>query len=149
MTGVEFSIQCHSPDDTVCFRREVDLVTEELCKPWDGVLNFLVCPFSTGVDTFPSFEMTFTQLNICSYLGSNTSPATHLYFDPSLYPPPPQEASFTLNKYQPWLNLKRDLMVAAHVEGNPICSNGYTRDKTMRLPSAGCYLHLVCSVPFL
>ena len=59
------------------------------------------------------------------------SSVTHLYFDPAMYPPPPPGATLDLNKYEPWLNLKRDLMVAAHKEGNPVCSNGYTQDKIM------------------
>ena len=67
------------------------------------------------------------------------SPVTHSYFDPALYPPPSSEATHYLNKYQPWWNLKRDLMVAAHEEGNPICSNGYTRDKSMRTFLCSCF----------
>ena len=122
MTSVQHSIQCPTQQDTAQLRHQVDSVTEELCRPWDGVINFLACPLVKGVDTFPTFQMTFTLLNICAYLGGKMSPVTHLYFDPALYPPPPRRATLDLNKYEPWLNLKRDLIVAAHEEGNPIPS---------------------------
>ena len=96
MTSVEHSIQCPSPVNTGHLRHHVDSVTEELCRPWDGLVNFLACPFVKGVDTFPSFQMTFTLLNICAYLEGKMPPVTHLYFDPALYPPPPPGATLDL-----------------------------------------------------
>ena len=126
MTSIQHSIQCPSPVDPGQLRHHVDSITEKLCRPWDGVVNFLACPLVEGVNTFPSFQMPFTRLNICAYLGGKMSPMTHLYFDPAMYPPPPPGETLNLNKYEPWLNLKRDLMVASHEEGSPICSNGYT-----------------------
>ena len=103
------------------------------------MVNFLACPLVEGVNTFPSFQMTFTRLNICAYLGGKMSPMTHLYFDPALYPPPPPGETLNLNQHEHWLNLKRDLMVASHKEGNPICSNSYTRDKTSRTFFCSCF----------
>jgi len=66
------------------------------------------------------------EVNICDYLEAGQYPTHMLLFCPENYPSPKNNKTQpnVLIAWQGWLDLKRDLQIAAHVSGNPIICNG-------------------------
>ena len=81
-----------------------------------------------------TFEQSAELVNVCDYLEGSKYPVKRFYFSLAKYLPPQHESDMicTDNSKQcaGWLDLKRDLCIAAHENGHTIASNGYVKSAT-------------------
>ncbi len=67
-----------------------------------------------------------SKIDVCDYLGGQLYPAARLAFCPNTYKPPSSNDEMTSKNSEScngWMDLRRDLSIAAHDAGNPIVSN--------------------------
>jgi hypothetical protein len=69
----------------------------------------------------------YSKIYICNYLGGQMYSAARLAFCPNTYKPPSSNDEMTSKNSEScngWMDLRRDLSIAAHDADNPIVSNG-------------------------
>jgi hypothetical protein len=69
---------------------------------------------------------TLSKIDVCDNLGGKMYPAARLAFCPNTYKPPSSNGEMTSKNFETcngWMDLQRDLSIAAHDAGNPIISN--------------------------
>ena len=125
-------------------QRQVDEAFAALSRPWKGCVVFSLLPHTSLVNKFGNRNVPdmnpvrFTSIDFCKYLGGLSKPTSHLYFDPSKYPPPSKDTSF--DQCNAWRRLKEDLMVTAFESGSPVCCNGFNKDTpTVRRFRCACF----------
>ena len=106
----------------------LDNEVSHLSNPWEGTIMFPIYVVNDMKSFAPSvFNSPPIEVDICTYLAANKYPTEILYFSPSKYPPPHQEADMLSEEGGPlsgWIDLKRDLEVASIDAGHTIISNG-------------------------
>jgi hypothetical protein len=68
-----------------------------------------------------------SKIDLCDYLGGQMYPAARLAFCPNTYKSPSSNDEMTSKNSEScngWMDLHRDLSIAAHDAGNPIVCNG-------------------------
>ena len=114
-----------SSDD---IHRLLDDEVSSLSHPWDGTILFPVYVVKEMKSLTTSiFHSPPSEVDICSYLEGAKYPTERLYFSTSMYSPPLDHAQMSSKEgvfFRGWINLKRDLEIAAIEAGHAIWSNG-------------------------
>ena len=114
----------------------LDAQVKEMSSQWKGSIPFQCHQLTSLTDAssplpFPSPP---PMLDICDFLGGQKYPTARLYFCIIKYPPPQSNEDMICreidNKCPGWIDLKWDVMVAAHEAGNPIICNGTQRSSS-------------------
>ncbi len=114
----------------------LDAQVKEMSSQWKGSIPFQCHQLTSLTDAssplpFPSPP---PMLDICDFFGGQKYPTARLYFCKIKYPPPQSNEDMICreidNKCPGWIDLKHDVMVAAHEAGNPIVCNGTQRSSS-------------------
>jgi hypothetical protein len=104
-----------------------------ISSEWKRSIEFqchILAPLSDALSPLP-FLPPPLMIDICAFLGGQKYPTTRLYFYRLKYLPMQSNEEMICkeknNKYPGWMDLKRDLMIAAHEAGNPIICRGTQR----------------------
>jgi hypothetical protein len=114
--------------DIESIQSDVDLYLKELHEQWKASIPFM-CYIINENDrpcTYP-LGNNLSKIDICDYLGGQMYPVVRLAFCPNTYKPPSSNDEMTSKNSETcngWMDLRRDLSIAAHDAGNPIISNG-------------------------
>ena len=109
---------------------EVQLLLDEevkqLSASWHASILFKVRVLPDKYTNVASiFERPLQEVDFCQYLNGGRKPTYRLYFDSEKYPPPKNnEMETDSDKYEPWINLKRDIQTVAHHSGSPVTAKG-------------------------
>ena len=116
--------------DTESIQKELDANIRLLSEGWNGYIPFhcFVIEEDLVVHTIPT-EFTLSEIDICEYVNGKKYPAARLAFCPTTYKPPSSHEEMSSkvlsDQCQGWIDLRRDLELAAWESGNPIISNGH------------------------
>ena len=123
----------------------LDSHIESLSSSWKGSIPFYVYPVTDKNNVTPEiFDSPPQPVDICDYLNGQNRVYQRLYFSPMKYPPPTSPDDMKVRRsllkkrrnkttampeshgkeYLGWIELRRDLEIAAHDAGNPIIANG-------------------------
>ncbi len=114
--------------DIKSIHSDVDLYLGELQEEWRASIPFTwYVNNENNQQSFSPLGSTLSKIDICKYLGGQMYPAARLAFCPNTYKPPSSNNEMTSKNSEScnrWMDLQRDLSIAAHDAGNPIVSNG-------------------------
>jgi hypothetical protein len=114
--------------DIESIQSDVDLYIKELHEKWKATIQFMCCNINENDKPCTSpLGNTLSKIDMCNYLGGQIYPAARVAFCPNTYKPPSSNDEMTSRDSEScngWMDLWRDLSIAAHDAGNPIISNG-------------------------
>ena len=124
-SGVQLAFQ-----STAAIHRLLDDSINAFSKPWQGEILFNVCIWKSGMSMDSIRHLPLQQANICTYLNGKEPSCYRLYFSKEDYPPPTSDDEMVCTRRggscrcKGWMDLRRDLSLAALDGGNPIVCNG-------------------------
>jgi hypothetical protein len=114
--------------DIESIQSDVDLYLKELHEEWKDSIPFTCYVINENHKrSFSPLGSTPSKIDICDYLGGQIYPAARLAFCPNTYKPPSSNDEMTSKNSEScngWMDLQRDLSIAAHDADNPIVSHG-------------------------
>jgi hypothetical protein len=110
---------------------DVDLYLKELHEEWKASIPFTCYVINENDQPCTSpLGNALSKIDICDYLGGQMYPAARLAFCANTYKPPSSNNELTSKNSEScngWMDLRRDLSIAAHDAGNSFVFNGFKK----------------------